>query len=180
VQSHLHPCTAHGDDGTSLEKPAMLTSSETAATAHSRRRRIEAAVTPAHLHHARRWWHQLREASDARVESEHGDGTQPTSKDRGCSQTCTPAPQTAVVAPQLREASDARVGSEHAATAHSRRRRTEAAVRLAPLHRADRGGSTSVEKPATLASSEHGDGTQPTSKDRGCAVTPAPLHRARR
>jgi len=29
--------------------------------------------------------------------SEHGDGTQLTSKDRGCSHTCTPAPQTAVV-----------------------------------------------------------------------------------
>jgi len=68
VQSHLHPCTAHGSEGTSLEKPAMLTSSEHGDGTHSRRRRTEAAVKLAPLHRRPPWWHQPRKASDARVE----------------------------------------------------------------------------------------------------------------
>ena len=68
MQSHLHPCTAHGSEGTSLEKPAMPTSSEHGDGTHSRRRRTEAAVKLAPLHRRPPWWHQLRKASDARVE----------------------------------------------------------------------------------------------------------------
>ena len=45
---------------------------------------------------------------------------------------------------------------------------------------ADRGGSTSLEKPATLASSEYGEGTHSADvAGSACRFTLAPLHRAR-
>jgi len=73
----------------------MLTSSEHGDGTHAAG--VEGWRLQSHLHPCTT--HQLREAGDTRGDSERGDGTQPTSKNRGCSQTCTPAPHTAVVAP---------------------------------------------------------------------------------
>ena len=60
--------------------------------------------------------------------------------ERDCDHNCIPTPRTAVVAPvHYREAGDVLTRRASTATTLSRRRRTEAAVELAPLHRRPRG-----------------------------------------